>query len=152
MGRRLILNPDPRNGEEARNSARLPLRSALRSHSSAATTTAVVRPCLVIFCGPCDFALSRSSLNFAFASATVQVWVLMRIIPNCVLYYGHNSHFIGSRQGEWRSFQFARFPRLSPAPDLLVGRFSALRAVRRGGFAVYKPQRDSYSRRPHAKS
>src|SRR5579864_5886849 len=105
MGRRLILNPDPRNGEEARNSARLPLRSALRSHSSAATTTAVVRPCFVIFCGPSEFALSRSSLNFAFASATVHVWVLMRIIPQLSFYYGHNSHFIEPRQGEERSFQ-----------------------------------------------
>src|ERR1700722_524048 len=97
IGRRLILSPEPRNGDEARNSARLPWRSALCSHSSAATTTAVVRPCFVIFCGPSEFALSKSSLNFAFASATVHVWVFIRVFLKPID-YGHNSHFIGSRQ------------------------------------------------------
>jgi hypothetical protein len=39
---RSTLTFDPRNGEAAKNSARLPVRFVLRSHSSAETTTAVV--------------------------------------------------------------------------------------------------------------
>src|SRR5271167_858559 len=80
-GRRLSFSPEPRRGDATRNSAKLPFRSAFRSHSSAATITAVVRPCLVIFCGPSDFALSINSLNFAFASATVHLCVLIAQFP-----------------------------------------------------------------------
>jgi hypothetical protein len=75
-GRRLSFSPERPRGDALRNSARLPFRPLLRVQSSAATTTAVVRPCLVIFCGPSDFALSINSLNFSLASATVQVSVL----------------------------------------------------------------------------
>ena len=45
---RFSLRPEPRSGELAKNSARLPLRLVLRSHSSAATITTVVRPLRVI--------------------------------------------------------------------------------------------------------
>src|SRR5215469_17684750 len=45
----LGFRPKRRIGDAVRNSAKLPFRVAFRSHSSAATTTAVVRPCLVIF-------------------------------------------------------------------------------------------------------
>src|SRR6516162_10090458 len=41
--RGVIVNPDLRSGEAAKNSARFPLRRVLRSHSSAATTTTAVR-------------------------------------------------------------------------------------------------------------
>ena len=70
---RSVLNPDRRKGDAAKNSARFPLRRVFRSHSSAATTTAVLRPFRVMVWGPRDRALSRTSLNFAFAWATVQV-------------------------------------------------------------------------------
>jgi hypothetical protein len=46
---------------------KLALRLVFLSHSSVATMTTAVRPCLVIFCGPSDFAFSINSLNFAFA-------------------------------------------------------------------------------------
>src|SRR4051812_30110867 len=42
--RRTSLISESRSGEEAKNSARFPLRFVLRSHSSAATTTTAVRP------------------------------------------------------------------------------------------------------------
>src|SRR5438309_6421682 len=58
---------DPRNGDPAKNSARLPARFVFRCHSSAPTTTAAVRPFLVIVCGPSDIARSMISLNFALA-------------------------------------------------------------------------------------
>src|SRR6266478_10166708 len=64
---------DPRNGDPAKNSARLPARFVFRCHSSAPTTTAAVRPFLVMVCGPSDIAFSIISLNFALASATVQL-------------------------------------------------------------------------------
>src|SRR3546814_3082513 len=67
---RLISTPESRSGEVAKNSARLPVRFVFRSHSSAETTTAAVRPCLVMVCGPFDWACSMSSLNRALASAT----------------------------------------------------------------------------------
>src|SRR5262249_34409163 len=68
---RLISMPDSRRGEAAKNSARLPARFDFRSHSSADTTMAAVRPCLVIVCGPLERACSISSLSRALASATV---------------------------------------------------------------------------------
>src|SRR3546814_15871780 len=74
---RLISTPESRSGEVAKNSARLPVRFVFRSHSSAETTTAAVRPCLVMVCGPFDWACSMSSLNRALASATVQLPMLM---------------------------------------------------------------------------
>jgi hypothetical protein len=67
----VILSPDPLSGEPAKNSARLPTRLVLRSHSSAATITTAVRPLRVIVCGPRERANSMTSLNFAFAAATV---------------------------------------------------------------------------------
>src|SRR5438105_3244927 len=76
--RRLIFTPELRRGEEAKNSARFPLRLVFRSHSSAATTTTTIRPFRVIVCGPSDVARSITSLNFALASATVHACVLTR--------------------------------------------------------------------------
>jgi len=49
---RLTLSPEARNGELAKNSARVPMRFVLRSHSSAETTTTALRPLRMIFCGP----------------------------------------------------------------------------------------------------
>src|SRR5262249_50180646 len=74
---RLISMPDSRRGEAAKNSARLPALLDFRSHSSADTTTAAVRPCFVIVCGPFERACSISSLNRALASATVHCPMLM---------------------------------------------------------------------------
>lgn len=64
---------DPRNGEAAKKSARLPLRPIFRCHSSVETTMNTFCPFCVMVCGPCDWARSRSSLNPALASATVHV-------------------------------------------------------------------------------
>ena len=69
---RRTLRFDPRNGDPAKNSAKLPARMVFRCHSSAPTTTAAVRPFRVMVCGPSDMARSMISLNFALASATVQ--------------------------------------------------------------------------------
>src|SRR3546814_15166930 len=74
---RLISTPESRSGEVAKNSARLPVRFVFRSHSSAETTTAAVRPCLVMVCGPFAWACSMSSLNRALASARVPFPMLM---------------------------------------------------------------------------
>src|SRR5438067_13626113 len=71
--RRRILRPEPRSGDAAKNSVRVPVRRVLRSHSSAATMTAAVRPCRVTVWGPLFAARSITSLNLALASATVQV-------------------------------------------------------------------------------
>ena len=76
------FTPELRNRDAARNSARFPLRLAFCSQCSAATITAVVRPCFVILGGPSDFALSSSLLNFALASATVHVCGLKGYILN----------------------------------------------------------------------
>ena len=65
----------PRRGEEAKNSARLPLRSIFRSHSSADTTMAAFRPRRVIVCGPSASAWSITALKCALALATAQVRV-----------------------------------------------------------------------------
>jgi hypothetical protein len=73
----LSLNLDRGNADDARNSAKLALRLVFLSHSSVATMTTAVRPCLVIFCGPSDFAFSINSLNFAFAPATVHASLLI---------------------------------------------------------------------------
>jgi hypothetical protein len=70
----------PLNGELAKNSARLPARLDLRSHSSAETITTVMCPFLVIVCGPLDRARSITSLNFALASATVHTCAAIDII------------------------------------------------------------------------
>src|SRR5713226_8257179 len=66
-----ITNPELRSGELAKNSTKLPFRLVFRSHSSVETTIAASRPFFVIFCGPCFCARSITSLNLAFASATV---------------------------------------------------------------------------------
>jgi hypothetical protein len=71
----VILSPDPLSGEPAKNFARLPTRLVLRSHSSPATITTAVRPLRVIVCGPRERANSMTSLNFAFAAATVHVFI-----------------------------------------------------------------------------
>jgi hypothetical protein len=70
---RRIFSPDPRNGDAAKNSARLPARLVFRCHSSAPTTMAAVRPLLVMVCGPSKMARWIISLNFDLASATVQL-------------------------------------------------------------------------------
>src|SRR6202008_909986 len=67
------FTPDPRSGDAAKNSARVPTRLVLRPLSPADTTIAFLRPLRVIVCGPSEPARSRTSLNFAFASATVQM-------------------------------------------------------------------------------
>src|SRR5260370_5263243 len=67
-----ILRFEPRSGDAAKNSARLPTRFVFRCHSSAPTTKAAGRPFRVMVCGPRDIARSITSLNFALASATVQ--------------------------------------------------------------------------------
>ena len=72
---RLMRTRAPRRGEEAKNSARLPLRSIFRSHSSADTTTAALRPRRVIVCGPSASAWSITALRCALALATAQVRV-----------------------------------------------------------------------------
>src|SRR5215472_606457 len=45
---RLTLSPEPRSGDAAKNSARLPARLVLRCHSSADTTTTVCLPLRVM--------------------------------------------------------------------------------------------------------
>lgn len=75
---RRTFNPEPRKGDAAKNSAKFPTRVDLRIHSSAPTTTAVVRPLRVMVWGPCATARSITSLNFALASATVHVSAAMR--------------------------------------------------------------------------
>src|SRR5450432_256597 len=104
---RSILIPEPLSGDAAKNSAKLPLRLVLRSHSSAATTTTAVRPLRVMVCGPWDFALSMTSLNLALASATVQArgafWSPYGLD-------GHHSHLTGSRPDNDRG----AFPTVRP--------------------------------------
>src|SRR5208282_995320 len=78
---RRIFRPDSRSGDSAKNSARLPTRFVFRCHSSAPTTTAAVRPFRVMGCGPSDIARSMTSLNFALASATVQLCELIMNPP-----------------------------------------------------------------------
>src|SRR5712691_11099870 len=70
---RLILSPEPRSGEAAKNSARLPARLLLRRHSSAETTTTASLPLRVMICGPSARARSIISLNRDLASSTVHV-------------------------------------------------------------------------------
>src|SRR5882724_3748720 len=71
-GERSISRSEPRSGEAAKNSARVPLRPVLRAHSSIATTTTAGRPFLVISCGPSLSARSMTSLSRALACATDQ--------------------------------------------------------------------------------
>ena len=78
--KRLKESPDPRKGDAAKNSARLRVRSDLRSHSSAATMTTVERPFWVTVCGSPDAALSMRSSSLALASATVQVFELSALM------------------------------------------------------------------------
>jgi hypothetical protein len=96
---RRALRFDPRNGDPAKNSAKLPARMVFRCHSSAPTTTAAVRPFRVMVCGPSDMARSMISLNFALASAAVQ---FCAPIPAPFQSRGHDSHCShpeGMRQG-----------------------------------------------------
>ncbi len=58
---RVPSRSEPRSGEAAKNSARVPLRPVLRAHSSIETTTTAGRPFLVIACGP---SLSARSMDF----------------------------------------------------------------------------------------
>lgn len=95
---RLMRTRVPRRGEEAKNSARLPLRSIFRSHSSADTTTAALRPRRVIVCGPSASAWSMiTALRCALALATAQVRVDLamhcpQIIPIVIIViWGHSS-------------------------------------------------------------
>src|SRR5262244_1166812 len=70
---RLIWSPEPRSGEAAKNSARLPVRLLLRRHSSADTTTTAALPLHMMVCGPSAMARSIIWLNRALASTTAQV-------------------------------------------------------------------------------
>src|SRR5262249_11886917 len=70
---RSTTRPEPRSGDAAKNSVKLPLRLVFRSHTSAETTIAAIRPRRVIVCGPLACAQSINSLNRDFASATVQL-------------------------------------------------------------------------------
>lgn len=65
--------PEFRNGEYIKNSASVPLRAVLRSHSSTDARTTIGRPFRVSVCGPSVFALSISSENRALALATDQL-------------------------------------------------------------------------------
>jgi hypothetical protein len=71
------VTPAPRNREAAKNFAGLAARFVFRSHSVADTTTAAVRPFRVMGWGSPDSARAITSLNFAFASATLQVLVVL---------------------------------------------------------------------------
>src|SRR5208337_304385 len=85
---RLILRSEPRRGDAAKNSARLPRRLVLRCHSSADTTTTAFCPLRVMVCGPTASARSIISLNRALASATAQVsrtWPLRRKVVILVM-------------------------------------------------------------------
>jgi hypothetical protein len=75
--RRGSFNPPSRSGEAAKKSASVPTRLVFRCHSSASTITTAVRPFRVTVCGPSDMALSITSLNFALAWATLQVFELI---------------------------------------------------------------------------
>src|SRR5580698_142561 len=79
---RSITSPEPRRGEFQRNSAKVPLRFVLRSHSAAETTTTAFLPWRVMVWGPEDSACSMSSLKWDFASATVHAvrGVVVRVI------------------------------------------------------------------------
>jgi hypothetical protein len=87
----MIFNPEPRKGEDAKNSARLPL--VFFPLSSVATTTAVARPFRVMVCGPKDRAFSMTSFSFAFAWVTVHVSTPTGGPPYEKTYFTHNSHF-----------------------------------------------------------
>src|ERR1035441_10089170 len=69
---RLMRRPELRNGDAAKNSARLPLRFVFRSHSSTETRTATLRPLRVMVWGPCERTRSITSLKRALAAATGQ--------------------------------------------------------------------------------
>ncbi len=99
--RRLAFSLDPRSGEAAKNSARLPERLVFRSHSSALTTTAVVRPFRVIVCGPRDCAKLMTSLNLAFASATVHVLGLIIEPVSLNDHDSHHSHLLSFSKSHW---------------------------------------------------
>src|SRR5262249_60084086 len=58
---------------------------------SAETTTTVGCPCLVMICGPASRTWSTSSLNLAFASATVHVPCAIAVTINDL--FDHYSHF-----------------------------------------------------------
>jgi len=65
-----------------------------RSHCSADTTTTAVRSFLVMVCGRIARAFSTTLLNFAFASATVQVQGFMAAAGVSNDQYGHyRAHF-----------------------------------------------------------
>lgn len=76
---RLTRRPDAAKGDAAKNSARLPVRLVLRSHSSGETITAARWPLRVMVCGPQRRALSLTSLKCALACATDQTGVLKLI-------------------------------------------------------------------------
>jgi len=70
---RSSLSPEPRKGEAAKNSARLPLRLVFRCHSSAETTTTG----FLTFAGDRLWAVGEGAVNHladrALASATAHV-------------------------------------------------------------------------------
>src|SRR4029078_6582406 len=96
---RSTLSVERRSGEAAKNSARLPLRFVFFSHSSTATTTTAVRPLRVIVCGPSERALSITSLNLAFASATLQTPVCICLSSSHDSHDGHDGHPICWAEG-----------------------------------------------------
>ena len=94
--------------------------------------TAVVRPFLVMVCGPVETAKSMTSLNFAFASAIVQISAVMLLCPIAptlviivILSSNRNSPAMRSFRGR---------PRLSWLPSL------ALKFERESGRRPVPPQ------------
>ncbi len=96
-----MRRPAARSGELVRKVARLPWGLVLRAHSSAATTTTVLRPFLVMVWGPSDSARWIRVLSLALALATGQVgWDIGMGLPFCGQ-DGHYSHFwLGVASGE----------------------------------------------------
>jgi hypothetical protein len=142
---RRIFKPDSRKGDCAKNSARLPTRLVFRCHSSAPTTTAALCPFRVIVCGPSDIARSMISLNFALASATVQLCK-----PICIS-DGHSSHYSHSRpsqqlQSKKTRFKVKRAPwRVSVSSALKICSWLPAATVRRrssAGVLLRKPPAD----------
>ena len=81
-----------------------PVRAVFRSHSSMDTTTAVVRPFLVMVCGPSRWALSITSESRALASATVQAGVGLGIGRSINEHDDHYNHISVSSSNQLRGF------------------------------------------------
>ncbi len=110
---------EPRSGEAAKNSARLPLRFVFLSHSSVATTTAVLRPVPgnglwpLRFC-PVDYFTKLSS---GLGNGPCMRTHVMRLL------YGHYGHYRGCK-AIFRLRSCAR----SNSRELLLGVFQTHQA------------------------